>query len=164
MDRRFLINLLGHIQLKLFLIHMHIWSDCSLNYIVNYNFILWYITRWIIIINLINYVGWTLSLLRCCAINIPDNFKTNNKVANFSLLCSRYSIEYNPLNQTPLLLFSLVPLFFPPSQTLRLRAGHFRYFLILSIIKNDFLPFLIKFITYLQQSYLKSPLPVKLTW
>ena len=44
------------------------------------------------------------------------------------------------------------------------RTWHFRYFLIFSPIKNDF-AFLKKVNhLFLHQSYLKSPLPVKLTW
>ena len=42
------------------------------------------------------------------------------------------------------------------------RAGHFRYFFIFSIIKNDFFALFINL--FLHQSYLKSPLPIKLTW
>ena len=70
----------------------------------------------------------------------------------------------------------------PPRCVLRVRAGHFRYFLILSIIKNDFLNIFYRYFLilsiikndflnifyqvsnlFLHQSYLKSPLPVKLT-
>ena len=48
---------------------------------------------------------------------------------------------------------------------LRGRAGHFRYFLIFSIIKNEFLHFLSSYNNlFLHQSYLKSPLPVNLTF
>ena len=44
------------------------------------------------------------------------------------------------------------------------RAGHFLYFLIFSILKNEFLHFNRVNKLFLHQSYLKSPLPVKLTW
>ena len=44
------------------------------------------------------------------------------------------------------------------------RAWHFRYFLIFSIIKMIFLHFYQIYYLFLHQSYLKSPLPVKLTW
>ena len=48
---------------------------------------------------------------------------------------------------------------------LTFRAGHFRYFLIFSITKNDFFCiFYQAYNLFLHQSYLKSPLPVKLTW
>ena len=44
------------------------------------------------------------------------------------------------------------------------RAGHFRYFLIFSIIKNNFLGIFYQVNNLLlHQSYLKNPLPVKLT-
>ena len=44
------------------------------------------------------------------------------------------------------------------------RAGHFRYFLIFSITTNYIFASFIKLTTYLLlQSYLKSPLSVKLT-
>ena len=44
------------------------------------------------------------------------------------------------------------------------RAGHFRYFLIFSIIKNDFFCIFYQVNNlFLHQSYLESPLPVKLT-
>ena len=44
------------------------------------------------------------------------------------------------------------------------RAGHFRYFVIFSIIKMIFCTFYQVNNLFLHQSYLKSPLPVKLTW
>ena len=44
------------------------------------------------------------------------------------------------------------------------RAGHLRYFFIFSIIENDFFAFYEDDTLFLHQSYLKSPLPVKLTW
>ena len=45
------------------------------------------------------------------------------------------------------------------------RAGHFRYFWIFSIIKNDFFYIFYQVNNlFLHHSYLKSPLPVKLTW
>ena len=45
------------------------------------------------------------------------------------------------------------------------RAGHFRYFWLFSIIKNDFFCIFYQANSlFLHQSYLKSPLPVKLTW
>ena len=45
------------------------------------------------------------------------------------------------------------------------RAGHFRYFFTFSIIKNDFFCTFYKVNNlFLHQSYLKSSLPVKLTW
>ena len=44
------------------------------------------------------------------------------------------------------------------------RAGHFRDFLIFSIIKNDLLHFYQINNLFLHHSYLKSQSPVKLTW
>ena len=45
------------------------------------------------------------------------------------------------------------------------RARHFRYFWILSIIKSNFLHFFYQVDNlFLHQFYLKSPLPVKFTW
>ena len=45
------------------------------------------------------------------------------------------------------------------------RAGHFRYIWTFSIIKNDCIAFFFQINNlFLRQSYLKSPLPVKLTW
>ena len=45
------------------------------------------------------------------------------------------------------------------------RAGHFRNFWICSIIKNDFIYIFYQVNNlFLHQFYLKSPLPVKLTW
>ena len=45
------------------------------------------------------------------------------------------------------------------------RAGHLSYFWICSILKNDFFAFFYQVNNiFLHQSYLKSPLPVNLTW
>ena len=52
---------------------------------------------------------------------------------------------------------------FPKSHSgVKLKAGHFRYFLIFSIIKMIYLHFYKVNNLFLHQSYLKSPLPVKL--
>ena len=51
------------------------------------------------------------------------------------------------------------------SCTARRRAGHFRYFLIFSILKNDFFCIFYQVNNlFLHHRYLKSPLTVKSTW
>ena len=51
------------------------------------------------------------------------------------------------------------------SESMKRPNVHLRYFLIFSIIKNEFLGIFYQVDNlFLHQSYLKSPLPVKLTW
>ena len=50
------------------------------------------------------------------------------------------------------------------SYMLSFRAGHFRYFLLFSMLTNDFFGIFYKVNNlFLHQSYLKSPLPAELT-